>query len=296
MSRRRIGAASPDECDRRGAVFRRLVRIGVDRDDRQVVVHAPHGVLEEQPRADREHHVGFAPQFVAERQRDGERIAAVEHALAATETAQHGRLQHLGKQRHLRRSILRAAADHDQRIFRGTQAFDGIAQRVFVDRRLRDGQGIDGRHVSRLAPHIDRAFECGRSRPAGEHRAECFGDHARRGFGVRNERRMIDQPRDDAGLIVDLVQLPELASDIAGGNLADQCQHRRIHRVGGQQRGGRVEQSRTGHDGRSLRLAGRERRAERHIGRALFVARVDRANAIGGLEQRVEQMVVLHAR
>ena len=45
-----------------------------------------------------------------------------------------------------------------------------------------------------------------------------------------------------------------------------------------------------------LRLAGRERRAERHIGGALLVAGVDGAQPVGELEQRLEQEIVLHAR
>ena len=45
-------------------------------------------MLEVEPRADREHRVGLAPQFAAERQRNAERIARIEHALAATEAAQ----------------------------------------------------------------------------------------------------------------------------------------------------------------------------------------------------------------
>ena len=107
---------------------------------------------------------------------------------------------------------------------------------------------------------------------------------------------MVDQPRNDAGLIVDLMQLPELAADIAIRDLSDQRQHRRIHRIGGQQRGARVEQARPRHHGASLRLAGRQRRAKRHVGRALFVARVNGADAVLRLEQRIEQMIVLDAR
>ena len=107
---------------------------------------------------------------------------------------------------------------------------------------------------------------------------------------------MIDQPRDDAGLVVDFMELPQLAPDVAVGDLADQRQNRRIHRIGGEQRGAGVEQAGPRHHGESLRLAGRERRAERHIARALLVPRVDRADAIGRLEQRIEQMIILHAR
>ena len=50
----------------------------------------------EHARADAEHHVGLAPQLAAERQRDAQRIAAVEHAAAAA-IAEHRRLQHRGE-------------------------------------------------------------------------------------------------------------------------------------------------------------------------------------------------------
>ena len=70
-----------------------LLRIGIDADDRQLAVDAPLPELDEQPRADRQHHVGLAPQIAAERQRHAQRIAAVEHAAAAA-IAEHRRLQH----------------------------------------------------------------------------------------------------------------------------------------------------------------------------------------------------------
>ena len=80
------------------------------------------------------------------------------------------------------------------------------------------------------------------------------------------------------------------------GNLPDQRQHRRIHAIGGEQRRRGIEQARPGHHGIGLRLAGRERGAERHVGGALLVAGVHGAHAVGGLEQRVEQDVVVDAR
>ena len=107
---------------------------------------------------------------------------------------------------------------------------------------------------------------------------------------------MIDQPGDDAGLVADLVQVAEAAADRGRRNLPDQRQHRRIHAVGGEQRGGRIEQARTRDDDISLWLAGRQRRAQGHIGRALFVAGVDDAQGVAGALEGVEQMVVVHAR
>ena len=66
----------------------------------------------------------------------------------------------------------------------------------------------------------------------------------------------------------------------ACGNLPDQRQHRRVHAVSGEQRGAGIEQPRPGHHRIGLRLAGRERGAERHIGGALFVAGVDHARCL----------------
>ena len=132
QDRRRIA----DQRDGGLAMLRGLLRIGIHRDDREIIVDAPHRVLEEQPRADREHHVGFAPQFVAERQRDGERIAR-SRARPGRGGSRTAPAPAASRQvRDFRRGILRAAADHDHRIFRGAETLRGIAQRVLVDRRL----------------------------------------------------------------------------------------------------------------------------------------------------------------
>ena len=50
---------------------------------------------------------------------------------------------------------------------------------------------------------------------------------------------MIDQPLDDAGLVADLVQMAEMPADVGVGDFADQRQHRRIHRIGGEEGGRR---------------------------------------------------------
>ena len=73
---------------------RRLLGIGIDADDRDVVVDAPLRERVIHPRADAEHDVGLAPELAAERQRHAEGIAAVEHAAAAP-IAEHRRLQHV---------------------------------------------------------------------------------------------------------------------------------------------------------------------------------------------------------
>ena len=88
---------------------------------------------------------------------------------------------------------------------------------------------------------------------------------------------MIDQPGDDAGLVADLMQVAEAAADRGVRDLPDQRQHRRVHAIGGEQRGAGIEQARTRDDHIGLRLTGRQSRAQRHIGRALLMAGVDDA-------------------
>ena len=105
---------------------------------------------------------------------------------------------------------------------------------------------------------------------------------------------MIDQPADDAGLVANLVEVAEALADIGIRNLPDQAQHRRVHRIGGQERCRGIEQSGAGHDGIGLRLAGRESRTERHIGGTLLMAGVDRAEPVGESEQCLEELIVLH--
>jgi hypothetical protein len=92
------------------------------------------------------------------------------------------------------------------------------------------------------------------------------------------------------------MEVAEPAADIGVGNLPDQAEYRRVHGVGREQAGCGVEQTGPRHDGASLRAAGGECCAKRHQRRALFVARVNGAQLIRGPKQRVEQVVVLHAR
>ena len=105
----RVGLASPISaaaglCSRPGSSW-----VGIDADDLDALVDAPLPELHQHARADAQHHVGLAPQLVAERQRHAERIAAVEHAAAAP-IAEHRRLQHGGEGGDFFGRALRAAA------------------------------------------------------------------------------------------------------------------------------------------------------------------------------------------
>ena len=78
--------------------------------------------------------------------------------------------------------------------------------------------------------------------------------------------------------------------------MPDQGEDRRVHAIGGEQRGAGIEQAGTRDDDIGLRLAGRQSRAQRHIGRALLMAGVDDAQGVAGALEGVEQVIVVHAR
>jgi hypothetical protein len=120
-------------------------------------------------------------------------------------------------------------------------------------------------------------------------------DQRRSRIGTPYAIAEIDKARDNSSLIADLMQVSEPAADVLVGNLADQRQHRGVHRIGGEQSRAGVEQPRSRNDRIGLRLVGRQRRAERHIGCTLFVAGMNHPDRVRGLEQRVEQVVIVHA-
>ena len=146
-----------------------------------------------------------------------------------------------------------------------------------------------------FAPDIHGAFKRGGAGPAGVHRAQHLRRQARGLFGLADQRGVVDEARDDAGLVADLMQMAEPLADIGGRNLSDQRQYLRIHRIGREQRSRGIQKTGTGDDGIGLRLAGRERCPERHIGGALLVAGMNGAEPVGEFEQSLEQEVVLGA-
>jgi hypothetical protein len=99
---------------------------------------------------------------------------------------------------------------------------------------------------------------------------------------------MVDQPGDDAVLIGDLVQLPDATADRRRRYLPNQRQHRRAHAIGGEQGRAGIEQAWARHHRIDLRAAGRQRRAQRHIGGALLVAGVHDAQGIARTLHGVE--------
>ena len=146
-----------------------------------------------------------------------------------------------------------------------------------------------------LSPHIHGAFDRRRPAAAARHGAKGLGENARRLARRADAPRKADQPLDDAGLIADLVQVAKIAPDMRVGDLADQRQHRRIHRKGGEKRRAAVEKSGTGNDHIGLRRSGGERGAQGHIGRTLLVARVNDPQPVGCAKRGIEQVIVVDA-
>ena len=163
-------------------------------------------------------------------------------------------------------------------------------------RGARAGIGGTSATFPRL-PHTSMAHSSAAGTGAAlAHGRDRLGDFGRRLRRSVDAGGMIDQPGNDAGLVADLVQMALAFADRVRRDLPDQRQHRRIHAIGGEQRRAGIEQAGAGHHRIGLRLAGRERRAERHIGRALLVAGVDDAQSVAGALEGVEQMIVVDAR
>jgi hypothetical protein len=107
---------------------------------------------------------------------------------------------------------------------------------------------------------------------------------------------MIDETRKNAALVADLMQVAIAAPDRSLRDLPDQRQHRGVGAVRGEEAGRRVEQARARHHAIGLWFSSRERGAKRHQARALLMPGMDCVDAIGGLEQCVEERIVVHAR
>jgi hypothetical protein len=99
----------------------------------------------------------------------------------------------------------------------------------------------------------------------------------------------------EAQLVVDLVQMAVPLVDVGLRDLADEADHRRVHAVGGEKRGTGIQHARPRHDGEDLRLAGRQRRAQRHVRRGLLVSWMNDAQTVRGVIEGVEQWIVVQA-
>ena len=188
---------------------------------------------------------------------------------------------------------MRAAAHHDDRPLGGAQDLRGRRDRLVVDRLRRQGQRRVGQHdLAALGPGVERAFQRDGTRPARGRLPDRLADQGRRLLRAADALGPLGDVAHQAELIVDLVQMAVALVDVGLRDLADQADHRRVHAVGGEQRRAGVQQAGARHDGEGLRLAGRECRAQRHVGRRLLVARMDHAQSVRSVIEGVEQRIV----
>ncbi len=238
--------------------------------------------------------IGLGPEPPALEHVHGERVAAVHHALAHT-VGDDGGLEGFGELGDFLAGRLCTAADEDQRTVGLAEQLGGARGGVGVHRRVFRPGGRQRRDRGGAGPDIEGGFQPDRARAAAEHLAEGFGD-----FGGGLGRGVdtvgpFGQAAHDGELVGDLVKLAGAAADQGRGDLANQGEHRRIDGIGGGERGSGVEEAGAGNDGVGRRAAGGHGGAESHVGCALLVTGVDRADAILRAMQRVEQVVVLHA-
>ena len=272
-----------------------LRRIDVDAQDFQVAVEPPFVLADQQARADADDDVRVLPEAMADRQGDGEAMAAVDHARPAP-VGDDGRLEQFSERGHLGAGVLRAAADDDQRLFGVPQNLRELLDSVQVDRRPQ-GPGHFRRNDRRApGPDVHRAFQHDRALAARQ-RMRQRGRRERPGLvrGVDAGGEFGDVT-GEPDLVGNLVQGAKAAVDRVGRDLADQSQHGRVHAIGCEHGRAGVEEAGAGHDRESLRLAGRQRRAQSHVGAALLVAGVKETQAIAVLPEGVEQRIIVDAR
>ena len=257
-----------------------LVGIDVEAHDLEVLVDAPAAVLDEEARADRQHGIGVLPQAMADRHVDGQPMRARDDAAAAAVGADR-RLQHLGELDHLGAGIDGATADDDDRPLGRAQDLGRRGDRLVVDRFGGPRQrGIGQHHLGALGPGVEGAFQRHGPRPAGGRVPHRLAHQRRRLLRASDALGPLGDVAQEAQLVVDLVQMAVALVDVGLRDLADEADHRRVHAVGGEQRGTGIQHARARHDGEDLRLAGRESRAQRHIGGGLLVSWMNDAQTV----------------
>ena len=274
-----------------------LDRVEVDPDDLDGVVQPPVGLDALEARADRERHVDLGPQAVRHGQAERERRAVV-HDAAAHPAGDHRRAETLRQRAHLRARALGAAAGEDHRSRRAVQQLGRALDRLGIGLRIGHlaGAGHLGGEPSLLRQHVHRDLERHRPRPAGLHPLERLGDQARRLVRRLDARRPLGQALHDAELVGQLVQQAEAAADALQRHLAGEAEDGGIAGIRRGQRRGGVEKAGAGHDAIRARPARRCGIAVGHVAGRLLVPGHDHAQVLGGIVQRAEQRIVLHAR
>ena len=263
---------------------------------RQRLVQAPFQLRFAEPRAHGQHRVRLGPQRVSRRQADSQRVAFVDDALRV-EVRGGWRLQHLGHAQKLRAGIQRSGPGDDDRILRTAEHARRLPDCVRVGfHRFISAGGFKQRHLAFAFHHVRRHFQRHRKRGPGMQLPERLRHQLRCVAAARNALGPFRKPLENAELVVNLVQHAPALVDVLRGHLPGQAQHPRVGGVGGGQRRAGIEHAGAGHHAEHAGPAGGGGVAQRHVGRALLVARVDHLDGALVLRQRVEQSVGLPAR
>ena len=177
---------------------------------------------------------------------------------------------------HLGAGVGRAATQHQDRPLGIAQDPGGRLDRLVVDHLRRQLQRrVRQSHLTALGPGIEGAFQSHGALAAGGGVPDRLAHQGRRLLRAPDAFRPFGDVAHQAELVVDLVQMAVTLVDVGLRDLADQSDQRCIHAVGGEYRGSRIQEPGAGHHAKGLRLAGRKRRPQRHIGSRLFVPWMD---------------------
>ena len=120
------------------------------------------------------------------------------------------------------------------------------AARLVVDRSGGTATALGQRDLGALGPGVERAFQRHRPRPARGRCQIACETRGRRLLRAADALGPFGDVAHQAQLVVDLVQMAVAPVDVGLRDLADQADHRRVHAVGGEQRGAGIQQAGAG--------------------------------------------------
>ncbi len=206
------------------------------------------------------------------------------------------RFEHLRELDDFNAGVHGAATQQDDRPFGVTKDLRGRLDGLVVDRVGRQGHRPVGEHdLAALGPGVERAFQGDGTRAARGGVPDRLADQRRRLLRAADALGPLGDVAHEAQLVVDLMQMAVALVDVGLRDLADQADHGRVHAVGREERRAGIEQAGPGHHAERLRLAGRERRAQRHVGGRLLVTRMDHAQPVRSMIEGVEQRILMQA-
>ena len=206
------------------------------------------------------------------------------------------RLQHFRDLLEFCACIQRAWPGDDDRISGRAQNAGCLLERV----RIRFGGRVRRRRLKQrdfaiALHHVRRHFQRHRQGSSGMQLPKRLGHHCRRIGGARYPLGPLRETLEDAELIVNLVQHAPALVDVLRGDLPGQAEHARVGGVGCYQGGSRVENARAGHHAEHAGPPGGGCVSQRHVRRALLMARVDDFNRTLILREGVKEPVCLTA-